>query len=85
MIDGESSDEEIETESPLDEIVAGVEFDNNVVEGACAPFPPSSLNLRDPTAQMISSGRSDTRYNIESYKQKEQDYDFAIGVQVKSI
>ncbi|XP_045464267.1 protein furry isoform X2 [Harmonia axyridis] len=61
MVDGESSDEEIESESPLDEIVAGPEFENNAAEGACAVFPPSSLNLRDPASQIISSGRSDTR------------------------
>ncbi|KAL3276200.1 hypothetical protein HHI36_020918 [Cryptolaemus montrouzieri] len=59
LLTEESSDEEVESESPLDEIAAVPDFENSAGE-ASAVFPPSSLVLRDRTSQLISSGRSDT-------------------------
>lgn len=56
----ESSDDEIGSESPLDEIVIAPEFDNSTGDGG-ASFPPSSLVLREHPSQIISSARSDTR------------------------
>ncbi|XP_969290.2 protein furry [Tribolium castaneum] len=55
----ESSDDEIGSESPLDEIVIATEFDNSTGEGGVS-FPPSSLVLREHPSQTMSSARSDT-------------------------
>lgn len=53
----ESSDDEIGSESPLDEIVAASEFDTSS-HTESAIFPPMSLNL--PRSRQNSSARSDT-------------------------
>ncbi|XP_050300806.1 protein furry isoform X2 [Anthonomus grandis grandis] len=53
----ESSDDDIESESPLDEIANAPDFDNSNAESS-AIFPPSSLGLREQQAH--SSARSDT-------------------------
>ncbi|KAK9752212.1 Cell morphogenesis central region [Popillia japonica] len=53
----ESSDDEIGSESPLDEIPVAPEFDNSSA-GAASVFPPSSLSLT--RARHDSSARSDT-------------------------
>lgn len=58
LLTEESSDDEVESESPLDEMVNAPEFDNSNAESS-GIFPPSSLNLREQ--QAISSARSDTR------------------------
>ncbi|CAG9770963.1 unnamed protein product [Ceutorhynchus assimilis] len=57
LVAEESSDDEIESESPLDEIAIAPDFDNSNAESS-AIFPPSSLGLREPQAN--SSARSDT-------------------------
>lgn len=57
----ESSDDEIGSESPLDEIPIAPEFDNSAGEVGVG-FPPTSLVLRDHPTQMMSSARSDTRF-----------------------
>ncbi|CAH0545977.1 unnamed protein product [Brassicogethes aeneus] len=55
----ESSDDELGSESPLDEMAAAPEFDNSTVDNS-AIFPPNSLNLREHSSQLNSSARSDT-------------------------
>ncbi|KAH1002588.1 hypothetical protein HUJ04_008665 [Dendroctonus ponderosae] len=57
LLTEESSDDEIETESPLDEIANVPDFDNSNAESS-GVFPPSSLALREQQAN--SSARSDT-------------------------
>ncbi|XP_066250595.1 protein furry isoform X1 [Euwallacea similis] len=57
LLTEESSDDEVESESPLDEIANAPEFDNSNAESS-GMFPPSSLILREQ--QAISSARSDT-------------------------
>ncbi|CAH2001764.1 unnamed protein product [Acanthoscelides obtectus] len=60
LLTEESSDDEIGSESPLDEIAIAPEFDNSTIESS-AMFPPSSLALREATSSQIhSSARSDT-------------------------
>ncbi|KAK9877860.1 hypothetical protein WA026_020090 [Henosepilachna vigintioctopunctata] len=59
LLTEESSDDEVESESPLDEITAGPDFENSP-RYAGTVFPSPSLVLTDRTSQMISSGRSDT-------------------------
>lgn len=54
----ESSDDEIGSESPLDEIPIAPEFDNNA--GDVNFPPPTSLVIRDHTTTQMSSARSDT-------------------------
>ncbi|XP_057665202.1 protein furry isoform X1 [Diorhabda carinulata] len=58
LLTEESSDEEVGSESPLDEIAIAPEFDNSIENGAI--FPPSSLALRENNSQVQSSARSDT-------------------------
>lgn len=58
LLTEESSDDEIESESPLDEIVNVPDFDHSNAESS-GVFPPSSLALREQQAN--SSARSDTR------------------------
>lgn len=60
LLTEESSDDELGSESPLDEIVVAPEFDNSIVDSS-AMFPPSSLALREATSEVHSSARSDTR------------------------
>nr|XP_023011562.1 protein furry [Leptinotarsa decemlineata] len=55
----ESSDDEIGSESPLDEIAIAPEFDNSMIDSS-SMFPPSSLALRENNSQVQSSARSDT-------------------------
>ncbi|RZC34682.1 Helicase C and/or DEAD domain containing protein [Asbolus verrucosus] len=55
----ESSDDEIGSESPLDEIAIAPEFDNSTGESGVS-FPPTSLVLREHPSQILSSARSDT-------------------------
>ncbi|KAG5899999.1 hypothetical protein JTB14_009086 [Gonioctena quinquepunctata] len=55
----ESSDDEIGSESPLDEIAIAPEFDNSIIDNS-SMFPPSSLALRENNSQVQSSARSDT-------------------------
>ncbi|KAJ8924572.1 hypothetical protein NQ315_000721 [Exocentrus adspersus] len=55
----ESSDDEVGSESPLDEIAIAPEFDNSTIESS-AIFPPSSLALRENNSQVNTSARSDT-------------------------
>lgn len=57
----ESSDDEIGSESPLDEIAVAPEFENSSA-GASAVFPPSSLSLGEHRSRRDSSTRSDTRF-----------------------
>ncbi|KAL1517075.1 hypothetical protein ABEB36_000886 [Hypothenemus hampei] len=57
LLTEESSDDEIESESPLDEIANVPDFDNSNAESS-GVFPPSSLVLREQQAN--SSARSDT-------------------------
>lgn len=57
----ESSDDEIGSESPLDEIAIAPEFDNSLTS-ANAAYPPSSLSLRESLIRQDSSARSDTRF-----------------------
>ncbi|KAJ8969161.1 hypothetical protein NQ314_001902 [Rhamnusium bicolor] len=59
LLTEESSDDEIGSESPLDEIAVAPEFDNSTIESS-AIFPPSSLALRENNSQVNSSARSDT-------------------------
>lgn len=60
LLTEESSDDELGSESPLDEIAVAPEFDSSMVDTS-AVFPPSSLALREATSQIHSSNRSDTR------------------------
>ncbi|KAF2884642.1 hypothetical protein ILUMI_21529 [Ignelater luminosus] len=55
----ESSDDEVGSESPLDEIAVAPEFENSSA-GASAVFPPSSLSLGEHRPRRDSSTRSDT-------------------------
>ncbi|XP_060535962.1 protein furry [Cylas formicarius] len=57
LLTEESSDDEVGSESPLDEIANVPDFDNSTVESS-AMFPPSSLAFREQ--QATSSARSDT-------------------------
>ncbi|XP_076272167.1 microtubule binding protein furry isoform X2 [Rhynchophorus ferrugineus] len=57
LLTEESSDDDIESESPLDEIANAPDFDNSNAESSTV-FPPSSLALREQ--QVNSSARSDT-------------------------
>ncbi|CAH1170054.1 unnamed protein product [Phaedon cochleariae] len=59
MLAEESSDDEVGSESPLDEIAIAPEFDNSMIDSS-SMFPPSSLALRENTSQVQSSARSDT-------------------------
>ncbi|XP_072390599.1 protein furry isoform X1 [Diabrotica undecimpunctata] len=59
LLTEESSDDEVGSESPLDEIAIAPEFDNSIMESS-AMFPPSSLALRENNSQVQSSARSDT-------------------------
>lgn len=56
----ESSDDEIGSESPLDEIAVAPEFESSSAGGS-AVYPPSSLNLGEHRTRHDSSARSDTR------------------------
>ncbi|XP_030765953.1 protein furry isoform X3 [Sitophilus oryzae] len=61
LLTEESSDDDIESESPLDEIANAPDFDNSNAESSTV-FPPSSLALREqqasPTARSDTSGSS---------------------------
>lgn len=55
----ESSDDEVGSESPLDEIAVAPEFESSSA-GISAVFPPSSLSLGEHRPRRDSSTRSDT-------------------------
>ncbi|KAF5278113.1 hypothetical protein FQR65_LT03629 [Abscondita terminalis] len=55
----ESSDDEVGSESPLDEIAVAPEFESSST-GVSAVFPPSSLSLGEHRPRRDSSTRSDT-------------------------
>lgn len=55
----ESSDDEIGSESPLDEVAGAPDFGTKSVAGSVS-FPPSSLSLREHRTRHDSSTRSDT-------------------------
>jgi hypothetical protein len=57
----ESSDDEIGSESPLDEVAVAPEFGGNSVAGS-GVYPPSSLSLREHRTRHDSGTRSDTSY-----------------------
>ncbi|CAH1110307.1 unnamed protein product [Psylliodes chrysocephalus] len=59
LLTEESSDDEVGSESPLDEIAIAPEFDNSMIDNSTM-FPPSSLALRENNSQVQSSARSDT-------------------------
>ncbi len=54
----ESSDDEVGSESPLDEVVMAPELGGSSGTGSVVLFPPSSLNLQH---RRRSDNRSDTR------------------------
>jgi hypothetical protein len=57
----ESSDDEIGSESPLDEVAVAPEFGGSSVGGS-GVYPPSSLSLREHRTRHDSGTRSDTSY-----------------------
>jgi len=57
----ESSDDEIGSESPLDEVAVAPEFGGSSVAGS-GVYPPSSLSLREHRTRHDSGTRSDTSY-----------------------
>lgn len=55
----ESSDDEVGSESPLDEVAMAPELSSSSAGGSVVLFPPSSLSLQH---RRRSDNRSDTRY-----------------------